>query len=276
MLVIDARSGRVASVDPWHVHLPTVAHGPWRAPDDAHAWLRRLRMDERDLVGVLATELERHRLMDPGGGATATAVMSASARALASARIRAATRIDLAAMSIRFHDDDPEADLSEDAWLRGGGGLDFQTRVAAEMFVNDLDKHPENAAEIARAVGHRSNAPWQASSLFPGGSADLVALLYHGVLTLGPMTSDLQSWRIAWPRKRAAGAVSSGDYAPAPPAGRQAPSLPPPAPKGPASSLPEDSDSDSDQAAALIAAALAGAPFCEECARAAAKEAETA
>jgi hypothetical protein len=277
MLLIDARSGRVASTDPSHLRLPTVAHGPWRSPEDAKAWLRRLKVAEIDLLRVLASELERAALLPLGGGATSAAIEDAGARALASSKIAAGTRIDPAALVVRFHDEAPEADLKHEAWVRSCGWLDFRTEAGANAFVTDLAKNPDSAAQVARALGHPAGAAWRKGSGASSGQGDLPGLLRNGVLTLRPETTDLRVWRIAWPSRRAAGAPLEVDYGPVS-SGRSAPALPPPAPKGPVSSLPAPSDtsSSSPQAQALIAAAQSGAPYCEECARAAEEEADAA
>jgi hypothetical protein len=266
MLLIDAASGRVASVDPSHLRVPALTLGPWRSPDDARAWLRRLKVKEADLLRALTNELERLKLLRQGGGATADAVMTAAARALATSQIKAARRIDPSKIVVRFNDRAPEADLAHEAWVRRSGRLDFRSKKSADALIAQLAKNRQTAAEFERALTHESSRPWRASSLFTGGRWDVASLLQSGVLALRPQSPDLSSWRIAWPLKRTTGAVTPVSLPPA----RPAPALPPPAPKGPASSLPDPSDVSSPQAQSLLQAAQDGTPFCEECARLAA------
>jgi hypothetical protein len=261
MLQVDNQDRRLASVRAEQIRAPFFALTGWRSLDWVRALLARC-LAHGDLNReALRRELGRHGGWLSGQHLTDHDLTAAGARAIAAGAIHLVSVLPT----------DPVISFDDRSPYGGPHGIvrfpsiEVARRFVADMLADDVGWGALESAQVSDAAADWTDVSFQ--------SADLAGLLLTEVLMLRPLGLFATGFQLVWRPPPVFGTTSVDEpVVSAPPPGIAAP----PAVAPPRSVLPEATEPDSAQIAALVEAAAAGAPFCEECARAAAMSPQAA
>ena len=283
MLFIDGRR-QIRSILERHIPVPFVRE---RARHDL-ARVRAMlaaRHHDRAYIQALSEELTHCHGTAPSALGYPHGLIDAGERAIANGQIRVSSALP-DSVTVMFDSERPSEPSRFDE-------VGFAEPAVALRFLFVILQTPDNQAAFTAALGHAAGVRYlnkapsediagQAPQLpnamitMARRAASLLAKPYLALphLALLPHNPSRERLRLAWLERR----VPASTVAESPPPARAA--SPPPtrmaAPPPPASLLPDPPATQSPQAAALVAAAKDGVPFCEECARLAALEAQNA
>lgn len=282
MLFIDGRR-QIRSVPERHIPVPFVRERARHDLARVRAMLAARRHD-RAYIQALSEELTHCHGTAPTALGYPHGLIDAGERAIAFGQIRVSTALP-DRITVTFDSVRPSEPYRFDE-------VGFAGPAIALRFLFVILQTLDNQAAFTAALGHAAGVRYlnvapsedivgQAPQLqgamitMARRAAALLAGPYLALphLALLPHDPSRERLRLAWLERRVPASV--GAESPPPPRARAA-SPPARAASPPASQLPDPPAALSPQAAALVAAAKDGVPFCEECARLAAMEAQNA